>query len=130
MSYVKLAQKHGYKVDVVTRAIKETGLDPSPVKRIAGKTSLKLPAYWREPLKNAGSKVLILNGPQSALSVRKRQLIVFDAGREISYMPGIPPFENVLIEAHGFQVALAAALPRSGRFAWHTRPCNRRPLRS
>lgn len=104
LSYVKLAKEHGYKVDVVTRAIKESGLVSDAVKRTAEKTTLKTPAYWREPLKATESRVLVLCGPQSSLSVRQKQLIVFDAGREVSYMPGVPPFESILVEAPGFQV--------------------------
>jgi hypothetical protein len=61
LSYAKLAKEHGYKVDVVTRAIKECGLASETVKQ-AEKATLKLPAYWREPLKITRSKVLILQG--------------------------------------------------------------------
>src|SRR5208337_1600361 len=103
LSYAKLAKKYGYKVDTVTRAIKECGLSSEAVRRVE-KATLKLPTYWREPLKVTRSKVLILQGPRSSLSVRRRQLVVFDAGREILYMPGIPPFESVLVEAPGFQI--------------------------
>ncbi len=103
LSYTKLAEKHGYKVNATMRAVKECGLTPDALRR-TGQASLKLPAYWRASSRAVNAKVLILQGPCSGLSVRKKQLVVFDADREISYMPGLPPFESIIAEAPGFHV--------------------------
>ena len=103
MPFREIAQKYGFSLGTTMRSIRKQGVIPQALKE-ALKTAPKFPRYWRDRPRKTVAKSLILDGSRASLSVRKRQLVVFEAGREVLHMPGKPPFANVLVEALGFQV--------------------------
>src|SRR5215471_922509 len=82
MPFREIAQKYGFSLGTTMRSIRKQGVIPQALKE-ALKTAPKLPRYWRDRPRKSVAKSLILDGSRVSLSVRKRQLVVFEAGREV-----------------------------------------------
>jgi CRISPR-associated endonuclease Cas1 len=72
-------------------------------------TELKFDAcapYWQEPhiSEQRRFRALYVGGRGASISVRDAQLVVRENGREMLYMPGVPPFRTLLLESFGCHI--------------------------
>ncbi len=62
--------------------------------------------YWQEPhiSEDRRHRTLYVGGRGASINVRDAQLVVRENGREVLYMPGIPPFKTLLLESFGCHI--------------------------
>jgi CRISPR-associated protein Cas1 len=115
LAYRPLAEKYGLSLGTTMRIIarreifparhpRKKRVNPWSPKIALGRLPESFPAYWRDQPSIKSPRALILSGPTVSLRVRKRQLVIFDAGRETAYTPGETRFASLLIEAPGSHV--------------------------